>query len=84
MKEHQPAQAQQVQADGRTGATRLLPALLQALHGNEGVEVALATAPEYLCSCQGRGNWGGQREGAGKPPGHATSQGAAKSQLTVL
>ena len=80
LKERRPALSQQLEAVGRKGEVRLLPALLRVLYGDKGVDVAqaiggsvhlltptTARAEAWLCAWKGRGGWGGQRRGAGKP-----------------
>ncbi|MDZ4398710.1 hypothetical protein [Hydrogenophaga sp.] len=80
LKERRPALWQQLEAEGRKGEVRVLPALLQILYGDKGVDVAqsiggsvhlltptTARAESWLCAWKGRGNWGGERRGAGKP-----------------
>jgi hypothetical protein len=69
-----------LEADGRKGEVRLLPALLQVMYGDKGVDVAqaiggsvhlltpaTARAEAWICTWEGRASRGGQRRGAGKP-----------------
>lgn len=85
LKERRPGLSQMLEAEGRMGEARLLPALLRAMYGNEAVAVEqaiggsvhlltpiTARAEAWLCAWKGRGNWGGQRQGAGKPKTLAT------------
>ena len=80
LKERRPALALLLEADGRPGEVRLLSTLLQVMYGKEGVNVAqaiggsvhlltpiTARTEAWLCAWKGRGGWGGQRQGAGKP-----------------
>lgn len=80
LKERRPALSMQLEADGRKGEVRLLPALLQVLYGHKGGDVAqaiggsvhlltpaTARAEAWLCAWNMKGKWGGQRAGAGKP-----------------
>ena len=80
LKGRRPALWQLQEADGRKGEVRVLPALLQILYGDKGVDVAqaiggsvhlltptTARAESWLCAWEGRSSWGGRRRGAGKP-----------------
>jgi hypothetical protein len=80
LKERRPALSQQLDAAGRKGEVRVLPALLRVLYGDKGVDVAqaiggsvhlltptTARAEAWLCAWEGRASWGGQRRGVGKP-----------------
>lgn len=87
LKERRPALALLLEADGRPGEARFLPALLHVMYGTEGTEVAqaigrslhlltpiTARAEAWLCAWRGRGSWGGQRQGAGKPAAPAKNK----------
>ncbi|MDP3522294.1 MAG: hypothetical protein Q8S02_16910 [Hydrogenophaga sp.] len=92
LKERRPVLAQQLEPEGCRGEVRQLPALLQALYGNEGVDVApaiggavhlltpiTARAEAWLCAWKGRKSWGGQRQGAGKPAVHPNNKDTTQS-----